>query len=320
MRFDYFAEYKHVRIRPLEERDIEKIRIWRNDSDNTDFLRDIGEITPEMQLNWYKKDIEDDTSCTFAIEEISELNRIVGSVAIYEIHGNRAEIGKILIGDKDAKGKKIGFIALILAMHVAFEKMGIENLYGDVHENNMSAKTNDLRAGFIITGQHPFYKGGIEYEMILPKNHFYETHDFTDEFSIKTYRMNGFCVGDKGEYSKTITDEDVMAFANISGDYNPIHIDEEAAENSIFGKRVCHGMLSASFISTVIGTIMPGPGAIYLSQNIKFVSPVYLGDTLKAVVTIKEIVDTKGILKLETIVLNQEDKNVITGEATVKVW
>ena len=87
MRFDYFAEYKHVRIRPLEERDIEKIRIWRNDSDNTDFLRDIGEITPEMQLNWYKKDIEDDTSCTFAIEEISELNRIVGSVAIYEIHG-----------------------------------------------------------------------------------------------------------------------------------------------------------------------------------------------------------------------------------------
>lgn len=319
MLFDYAAEYKHVRIRPLEEKDIEQIRIWRNNPQFTCFLRDLGEITSEMQKKWYESDLKDTTSCTFAIEEISDLNRLVGSVAIYGIDGDKAEIGKILVGDPEAKGKKIGYFGLLLAMHIGYQKLGINNYYGDVHEDNMSAKTNDLRAGFIVTGQHPYEKGGVELEMILPKEHFYEVHNFSDEFMISRYRFEKYKVGDTGNYTKTVTVEDIMDFARISGDFNPVHMDDEEAKKTVFGKRICHGMLSGSIISTVIGTIMPGPGTIYMEQNLKFVKPVYPGDEITACVTIREIVTEKRNLIIDTNVVNQNNEVVIKGYATVRV-
>lgn len=184
MRHKFCAEYKHVRIRPLRESDLEYLRTWRNNKDMSKFLRPMDEITPEMQKNWYIKECSDDTSATFAIEEIDELNRIVGSVAIYDINKNEAEIGKIVVGDPMAKGKKIGYYGLLLAMYVGYMKLGIETYLGEVHEDNMSAKTNDLRAGFIVTGKHPFATGGYELEMNLPKEHFWEVHDFLNEISL----------------------------------------------------------------------------------------------------------------------------------------
>ncbi len=184
MKHNCCAEYRHVRIRPLHETDIELLRQWRNNAALSEFLNPIGEITPEMQKKWYKEYLEDQSIATFAIEEIQDLNRVVGSVAVYGFRGDEAEVGKIVVGDPEAKGKKIGYYGLLLAMYVGYQKMGVNTYLGDVHEDNMSAKTNDLRAGFIVTGKHPFVKGGYELEMVLPKKHFEEVHDFLDEIRL----------------------------------------------------------------------------------------------------------------------------------------
>ena len=126
-------------------------------------------------------------------------------------------------------------------------------------------------------------------------------------------------VGMKDSESKTITESDVNTFAELSGDLNPIHIDREKAEQSIFGKRIAHGILVSGLISNVIGTKLPGEGTIYLEQNLKFERPVYIGDTCTAEVTIAEVLKKeKGIYKLDTYVKNQTNLTVISGYAVVK--
>ncbi|HEM6372295.1 TPA: MaoC family dehydratase [Streptococcus suis] len=125
-----------------------------------------------------------------------------------------------------------------------------------------------------------------------------------------------FEVGQTGSFSKTITETDVVLFAGISGDLNPAHINEVEASKGMFKKRIAHGMLGASLISTVLGMYLPGPGTIYLGQNLKFLKPVAIGDTLTALATIVEK-DEKGWLKLETTVTNQDGVVVISGQAKV---
>lgn len=127
-----------------------------------------------------------------------------------------------------------------------------------------------------------------------------------------------FNVGMSGTYSRQITDEDVRLFADVSGDNNPIHIDDKVGMESIFGGRVVHGALCSSLISTVIGTKMPGNGTVYLGQNIRYVKPVYINDMLTVKVTIAEMLD-KGNARLKTTVENQDGVIVIEGEAFVKL-
>jgi len=124
-------------------------------------------------------------------------------------------------------------------------------------------------------------------------------------------------IGDSAEMSKTISEADIYNFAGISGDFNPLHLDQEFAANSQFKKRIAHGMLTASFISTVIGTSLPGKNTIYLEQSLKFKSPVFIGDTIKARVEIIELVSEKNIARLKTQVFNQEGTVVVDGEAKV---
>jgi len=126
-------------------------------------------------------------------------------------------------------------------------------------------------------------------------------------------------IGQSASFTKRITESDINAFAEISGDFNPIHVDEEAAKKSVFGRRIAHGMLSASFISAVLGMYLPGEGTIYLGQNLKFLKPVDIGDEITAKVTVAEVVnEDKGIYKLSTQCFNQKEEMVIDGEATVK--
>lgn len=124
-------------------------------------------------------------------------------------------------------------------------------------------------------------------------------------------------VGESASVSKTLTETDVYSFAGICGDFNPVHIDKQKAEKTIFGRRICHGMLTASFISTVLGMYLPGPNSIYLEQSLKFVAPVYIGDTITASVTVLEVKDK--IVKLETIVKNQNGERVVEGIASVMI-
>jgi 3-hydroxybutyryl-CoA dehydratase len=128
-----------------------------------------------------------------------------------------------------------------------------------------------------------------------------------------------FNIGDSASISKTITDADIQAFAEVSGDHNPLHLDEEYAAQTRFGRRIAHGMLSASLISAVLANELPGTGSVYLSQSLKFVRPVFLGDTVTARVTVIAIRDDKPIVTLDTICVNQHEETVLKGEATVMV-
>ena len=117
---------------------------------------------------------------------------------------------------------------------------------------------------------------------------------------------------------RTVTNEDIQEFAKVSGDFNPIHIDAEYAQKSIFKKQIAHGILSAAYISAIIGTEFPGIGTIYLEQNLKFLKPIYLGDTIELSVIIKDIRD-KGRALLQTNVKNSNGELVVEGEALVKL-
>src|SRR6266850_5331651 len=126
-------------------------------------------------------------------------------------------------------------------------------------------------------------------------------------------------VGDTATVTKTVTDNDIRAFADLLGDHNSVHVDDEFAKKTRFGRRIAHGLLSASLISTAIGTQLPGNGAIYLSQTFKFVAPVYPGDTVTARVTITKVRDDKPIVTLETVCFNQNEEPVVKGKAVVMV-
>jgi 3-hydroxybutyryl-CoA dehydratase len=126
-----------------------------------------------------------------------------------------------------------------------------------------------------------------------------------------------FKVGDSAEVSKTITDEDVRAFAELTGDRNPVHLDEEYAAATRFGRRIAHGMLGASLISTALASKLPGRGAIYLSQTLRFTAPVHIGDTVTARVTVTRAREDKPVLTLETVCTNQRGERVVEGEAVV---
>ena len=138
--------------------------------------------------------------------------------------------------------------------------------------------------------------------------------------SEKCFRSVKCNVGDKAEFCKTISESDVYMFAGITGDMNPVRINEIEATRSFVKKRIAHGALVNGMVSTVIGMKLPGPGTIYMEQNSKFVKPVYMGDTIKAVVEVQEILnEAKGVMKLSTIVFNQNDEIVMNGFAVVMV-
>lgn len=124
-------------------------------------------------------------------------------------------------------------------------------------------------------------------------------------------------VGARASRTKTITDADVRAFAAASGDTNSIHLDDEYAKTTRFGRRIAHGMLTASLISAVLGNDLPGVGTIYLSQTLAFKAPVYLGDTITATVEVTAFRRDKRITTLRTVCTNQEGTVVLEGEATV---
>lgn len=132
------------------------------------------------------------------------------------------------------------------------------------------------------------------------------------------YYIEDLQPGMVASFGKTITDADILMFAGVSGDTNPVHLDQEFAENTMFKGRIAHGMLSASLISTVLGTRLPGPGCVYLSQTLKFLAPVRTGDTLRAHVTVTQVDTERRRVTLETTCMVGETK-VVAGEAVIMV-
>jgi 3-hydroxybutyryl-CoA dehydratase len=128
-----------------------------------------------------------------------------------------------------------------------------------------------------------------------------------------------FQIRQRATFTKTVTESDVTTFAGLIGDFNPIHVDAEYARKSRFGQRVAHGMFTAGLISAVLGNKLPGPGAIYLSQQIEFLAPVFIGDTITAAVEVTAWRPEKRIITLKTDAYNQAEEQVVTGKAVLLV-
>lgn len=124
-------------------------------------------------------------------------------------------------------------------------------------------------------------------------------------------------VGDSAEFTKTISESDIYLFAGVTGDLNPFHINEEYAKKTYFKGRIAHGMLLAGFISNVVGCQLPGPGAIYVKQELKFTAPARIGDTITAKATVSEVVADKNRVVLQTTCTNQNGDVVLDGQAVV---
>ncbi|MET3618376.1 3-hydroxybutyryl-CoA dehydratase [Peptoniphilus olsenii] len=133
----------------------------------------------------------------------------------------------------------------------------------------------------------------------------------------KGKKINELKVGQSACFTKTVSEADVYNYIGVSGDFNPAHINEEYAKDTTFKTRIAHGMISAGFISAVLGTQLPGPGTIYLSQDLKFTHPVHFGDTITATCTVEELFPEKNRVIMDTVCTNQYGETVIEGRALV---
>jgi 3-hydroxybutyryl-CoA dehydratase len=134
-----------------------------------------------------------------------------------------------------------------------------------------------------------------------------------------THSTTDFQIGDRASLTRTVTEEDVDTFAELIGDFNPLHVDAAYAQKSRFGGRIAHGVFTTGLISAVLGNELPGPGGIYLHQEIDFLAPVYLGDTITAVAEVSAWRPEKKILTLATDVYNQDETHVASGKAVMMV-
>ena len=124
-------------------------------------------------------------------------------------------------------------------------------------------------------------------------------------------------IGDRAEFTKTISESDVYLYAGVTGDLNPAHINEEYAKKTFFKTRIAHGMLLGGLISAVLGSKLPGPGTIYVSQHLDFLAPVRIGDTITASIEVSEIMEAEKRARLKTTCVNQDGVKVLDGEAIV---
>jgi 3-hydroxybutyryl-CoA dehydratase len=128
-----------------------------------------------------------------------------------------------------------------------------------------------------------------------------------------------FKIGDSATVTKIITEADIQTFGDLTGDHNPLHFDQDHAKRTRFGRPISHGMMTGSLFSPIIAHQLPGEGAIYLSQSLKFVAPVFAGDTITATLTVTRIRENKPIITMVGVATNQSGEVVITGESVVMV-
>jgi 3-hydroxybutyryl-CoA dehydratase len=129
--------------------------------------------------------------------------------------------------------------------------------------------------------------------------------------------MTEIHLGDSAEFSKTVSETDIYLYAGITGDFNPAHVNAAYAEKTFFKTRIAHGMLTAGFISTILGTLLPGPGTVYLKQELRFMAPVRIGDTITARAEVTAKVEEKNKITFKTTCINQDGTVVLDGEAMV---
>lgn len=190
----YCAVYGSIGIRPLHEEDIETVRQWRNRKELSRFLTPVGEITSKMQKQWFERYQEDEDVIFFAVADL-ELEKIIGTVALYGFTGTSCEVGKIVIGDDSRRGRGIGYTSLLMAMCTGFAYMGIEKYRLRVCAENETAHSIYIKAGFRETGRHPFLGNMTEINMEITQEEFAEANSMAREIYLY---MEGQPVNSKG--------------------------------------------------------------------------------------------------------------------------
>lgn len=165
MKHNYVKQYKNIKIRQLNKEDLEFLRIWRNNPENTRFLKRVPYITSEMQIKWFQNYLNNDSEMTFAIDEVCTLHQIVGSLTLYNFEGTKAEVGKILVGDPCAHGMDVCTNALIAVMKIAKEELLLQRLYLHVYKENIPAMKVYKKVGFEIQCDKIVSNGKSEYTM-----------------------------------------------------------------------------------------------------------------------------------------------------------
>lgn len=173
MQHAYSMVYQNIRIRPLQTEDIESLRLWRNDPQNTKYLTAIPHISSEQQKHWFQRYLQSEDELTFAVDEIASLGRLAGSLALYHFEGNQVELGRILIGDPQAHGKNVGYHAIVAAIATAFRCFPVKKIVLQCYKDNCRALHIYRKAEFKITDCH-LSQNGEEYTMELDKASFQE--------------------------------------------------------------------------------------------------------------------------------------------------
>lgn len=184
MKHNIEIRYKNLKLRQIENQDIEKLRNWRNDSEKSRFLRKIGYITPEMQQNWFNKYLDNENELSFVVEEMNDLNCVIGSLSLYDFKENQVEIGKILIGDERVKGFGYGRISFVMLMKYAFEILKVQKVIATVNINNIPARKSYFRIGFEITGQKYIENAGTEDVIEIDKETLIKNNDIYNDIEI----------------------------------------------------------------------------------------------------------------------------------------
>lgn len=169
MNHNYSIKYNNILLRPLLASDVELLRKWRNDEKNSVYLRSIPFITPDMQKKWYEDYLNRNNEVFFAIEAVDLQNRVVGSLSLYDIDSNTCMFGKLLVGDEEAHGKKIGVSATIAAIKIAFDILDLDKVYLYVYANNAPALKAYKEAGFKMIDSHKDCDGNEEYTMAIER-------------------------------------------------------------------------------------------------------------------------------------------------------
>lgn len=146
----FTLNYKNVNIRPLEKKDLEALRIWRNDTENSRYLSKIHKISVKQQAEWFERYLDNSREIIFAIEETKELKRLVGSVSLYNIDEKRAEFGRFLVGDKEAHGKKVGFNTTKAVLEIGFLNLGLQEIFLKCYKDYKVACHIYEMAGFCV--------------------------------------------------------------------------------------------------------------------------------------------------------------------------
>lgn len=315
-------------LRKICENDLEMIMKWRMMPEVTKYMYTDPQLTIEGQKRWFKKIVSSKDEIYWIIQ-IDGVD--IGLIDIINIdYTNKRCDWAYYIADTSFRGRGIATQLECNIYDYAFDKLNLHKVCCEVFCFNQKVISIHQKFGAVIEGtrkEHICKKGqyfdivqmGINKEIwySIRKNYKYDSISIDDYFFDDIEIDSEYSIGQSESFSKTITDSDVEIFSKLSGDFNSLHMNEIEAAKSVFGKRICHGMLVASYISAVIGNYFPGKGTIYLSQTLDFRKPTYIGDTITAKVTVKEI-RKKDILVLETSVHNQNEDIVISGEAIVK--